>query len=123
MRTTFVITDEHQLRSAIRPRVEPHQLTTGARIVMASSFETPYGTVPAGTKGFICRVDEEDGTVEALMEGAEPALWAWNNTLVLSPFTCEDLLVCTKLSVDKTPPMFHEVPRGETDAALSPCSS
>lgn len=121
MRTTFIITDHQELVSALRSRVEPHQLSVGAAIVMATAYETPFGIIPVGAKGFIIYVDQESGNVEVLMEGAEPAIYPWKNKLVLSPFTCEDLVVCTKLSVDNKPPLKQIVPIGGTLGATSLC--
>jgi hypothetical protein len=103
MRTTFVLTETKSLQSAIRPRVEPHAISAGTKVVLTAPFETPYGAVPAGAKGFVESVDAEDGTLWVLMEGMEPALVRWDNMLVLSPFTCEELAVCTRLSTDKMP--------------------
>lgn len=121
MRTTFVITATRELVSAIRPRLEPHKLSVGTLIVLSQPYATEHGTVPKGAKGFVDRLHEADGTIEILMEGIEPALWHWNNVLVLSPFTCEDLVACLSLPVDKKLPKAHvSVPREGTEHATYP---
>lgn len=61
-------------------------------MVFLKCYTTPLGVVAAGAKGFVKIVDETDGSLEILMEGLEPALVLWNNTLVLMPYDTEDLL-------------------------------
>jgi hypothetical protein len=117
MRTTFVITPTHELVSAVRSQQEPHALTVGTRIVLATAYVTEYGAVPAGAKGFVEYVDDYSGTIEVLMEGIEPALFHWHNTMVMTPFTCEDIVACIRLPVDKQLPKPHQsVPREEGNA-------
>jgi hypothetical protein len=121
MRTTFVISANRELVSAVRPRMEPHALSVGTRIVLSQPYATDWGFVPKGAKGFVDHLHEADGTVEVLMEGIEPALFHWNNTLVLSPYTCEDLVACVKLPVDKKLPKAKvSVPQEGTDHASPP---
>lgn len=96
MRTTFRKTADGELVSAIRSRGEAHDLTVGMPVLFTRPYATQYGVIPSGAKGFIDYVDDS-GLVEVLMEGIEPALVHWNNTLVLVPFTCEDLSVCLRL--------------------------
>jgi hypothetical protein len=104
MRTTFNISSSLELVSAVRPKGQPHALTVGTKLVLVHPYETEYGQVPAGAKALVEMVDDYDGTVWLLMEGIEPALFHWDNRLVLSPFTCEDLVACIKLPVDKQVP-------------------
>lgn len=118
MRTTFVITSSKELVSAVRPRLEPHALTIGTQVVLRHPYLTEYGIVPQGAKGFIEYIDEASGRVEVLMEGMEPALFHWGNTLVLSPFTCEDLLACIRLPIDNpSPPDTSQSSEGEHEDA------
>jgi hypothetical protein len=109
MRATFKITANHELVSAVRSKGEPHTLTVGMRVWLVSPYETEHGTIPAGCKGFVEHVDEYDGTTWVLMEGMEPALFHWDNRLVLSPYTCEDLVACIRLPVDKRVPVSHQL--------------
>lgn len=101
MRTTFLITPSRELVSAIRTKGEVHALTVGTKVVFVRPFATDNGIVPAGTKGIVEFVAEEDGTTWVLIEGIEPALFHWDNRVVLAPFSCEELVSCLKLPVDK----------------------
>jgi hypothetical protein len=101
MRPTFVILSNGELVSAIRKKGEQHALRIGLRLELAYSYETDYGTVPAGARGVVKAVDEDDGTTWILMEGIEPALFHWDNMLVISPHQTEELLTCIRLSIDK----------------------
>lgn len=103
MRTTFLIATTKELVSAVRPRLEPHVLTVGTKVYLVKPYITEWGEVPAGAKGFVAYVDDYDGSIDVLMEGIEPALYHWQNTLVLSPYTCEDLVTCIRLPVDNQP--------------------
>jgi hypothetical protein len=87
----------------------------GIKLVFVRPFVTDYGVVPAGTKGIVEFVAEEDGTTWVLIEGIEPALFHWDNRVVLAPFSCEELLACLKLPVDKPMPIGPlSVPGGGT---------
>jgi hypothetical protein len=119
MRTTFLVTPTRELVSAVRPKGAPHMLTVGTALYLSQPYATEYGVVPAGAKGFIEFLDQDDGTIWLLMEGIEPALFHWDNRLVLSPFTCEDLVACVKLPVDKRVPMNQLVP--EVGTTCSNC--
>jgi hypothetical protein len=56
--------------------------------------------VTPGLKGFVRFVDELSGLAEILIEGYEPALYNWDNLLVIVPFETEDL---TSLFVASVP--------------------
>lgn len=92
MRATFILADDKHIQSAIRRRGEPHALSVGWWVILATDYRTPYGWITAGAKGFVDFVDERDGTLWILIEGMEPALLHWENKLVLVPFDTEDLL-------------------------------
>jgi hypothetical protein len=104
MRPTFIVLSNGELVSAIRKKGEQHALRVGLRLELAYPYETDYGIVPAGARGLIKAVDEEDGTVWILMEGMEPALFHWDNMLVISPHQTDDLVACIRLSIDKRLP-------------------
>lgn len=115
MRPTFVVLTNGELVSAICRKGEQHALRAGLRLELAYTFDTEYGTVGAGARFVVLKVDEADGTTWLLAEGIEPALFHWDNMLVISPFETEDLLACVRLSIDKMlPNTEHKVPVGET---------
>lgn len=101
MRSTFSVLSNGELVSTIRKKGEQQALRVGLRLGLAHPFETEYGIVPAGARGVIQAVDEEDGTTWIMMEGMEPALFHWDNLLVISPHTTEELVACIRLSIDK----------------------
>lgn len=109
MKTTFDITSTGALVSSTTDDDAGHKLRIGARIELRQDYVTPWGVVPKGSAGFIELVDDYDGTAWLLMEGAEPALYHWDNRLVLSPYSCEDLLPCLRLSVDNRQPTAHQL--------------
>lgn len=94
MRPTFLLDLELKLASALVSKDTPHAITTGTMVVLSTAFETPWGVVPTGTKGFVEYVDDIDGMLVVLVEGAEPALYNWGNKLVLIPFDTDDLADC-----------------------------
>lgn len=101
MKTTFVSTPRGQLVSAIRPKEHPHELEVGTPLVLHQPYPTQWGELPEGSTGFVSHIEEDSGRVEVFMEGMLPGLpWHWENTLVLLPYSCEDLLECISLSVD-----------------------
>ena len=104
MRPTFVVTSNGELVSAINRKGDQHALRIGLRLDLAYPYRTEYGIVPAGARGVVMKVDEEDGTTWILMEGMEPALFHWDNLLVISPFETDDLVACIRLSIDKRLP-------------------
>lgn len=91
MRTTFVLNNNHA-QSDIRPKALPHAIAVGTPVLLTAPYKTPLGVVPKGAKGFVSFIDDDLGAVWILMEGQEPALIHWDNTLVVLPFDTEDLL-------------------------------
>ncbi|MFI4971108.1 MAG: hypothetical protein ACHP7H_00395 [Hyphomicrobiales bacterium] len=117
MRTTFNITASGGLVSKLRGLDVPHDATKGLIIELTEPFATDFGVVPAGAKGIVDHVDEEDGVVWIRMVGCYPALVYWDNLLALVPFECEDLVASIKLSVDKKVPCVSLMQRRE----IAPC--
>jgi hypothetical protein len=108
MRPTFQVQTDGQLFSAIRKKGEQHALRTGLRVELVQSYATEYGIVPAGARGVIASVADEDGTTWILMEGFPwPALYHWDNMLVISPHQTEDLVACLRLTIDKRLSIEH----------------
>jgi hypothetical protein len=102
MRTTFLVSSTCELVSAVRPKAEPHMLKAGMPITLAQPYQTERGLVPAGAPGYVELVDDFDGTTWVLMTGtAHPALYHWDNRLVLSPYTTEDLAQIIQVSCEK----------------------
>jgi hypothetical protein len=91
------MTSDFHLKSDIRRKHQPHTLTIGSTIVLGAAYRTPYGLVPAGTKGFVEYIDEPQGSVWILMEGMEPALLHWDNRLIIVPYDTEDLVACLEV--------------------------
>lgn len=98
MRTTFTLTPDGHLQSAIRRKLQPHTLTVGSKLTLISPYRTPYGEVEAGAVGFVEHVDEPSGATWILMEGIEPALFHWDNTFIIVPYDTEDLLACLEVN-------------------------
>lgn len=94
MRAAFILTPDFRLVSSLVPKLTGDVFTVGSVALMVKSFDTPYGRITAGTKGFVDFIDQETGAVWILMEGMEPALVMWNNRLVLMPFDTDDLTEC-----------------------------
>lgn len=92
MRTTFALDDDNHAQSSIRSKGLPHDIKIGTPVILTGPYRTAQGEVPEGAKGFVSFVDEDMGAIWILMEGQEPALIYWDNTLVLVPFDTEDLL-------------------------------
>jgi hypothetical protein len=92
MRTTFIVDDNNRAQSDIRSKGVPHTIAVGTPVVTAAPYETERGTLAAGAKGFVKYIDETSGEVGILMEGLEPALVHWDNTLIIVPYDTEDLL-------------------------------
>jgi hypothetical protein len=92
MRTTFIIDDNNHAQSDIRSKQAPHTIAVGTPVVTSAPYETERGILPAGAKGFVIYVDETSGELGILMEGLEPALVHWDNTLIIVPYDTEDLL-------------------------------
>lgn len=107
MRNTFTLNDENHLQSAIRRRKEPHVLTVGSKLVLSKGYRTPHGLVPEGAVGFVEHVDGESGAVWILMEGIEPALLYWDNTLIIVPYDTEDLLACLEVTALAVPKLVR----------------
>jgi hypothetical protein len=107
MRNTFTLNDTNHLQSAIRRRKEPHVLTVGSKLVLRAGYRTPHGMVPAGAVGFVDHVDEESGAVWILMEGIEPALFHWDNTLIIVPYDTEDLVDCLEVTALAVPKLVR----------------
>jgi hypothetical protein len=108
MRPTFLLNSRLQAVSCFVNKEETSGPTVGIRARLVKDFETPYGQISAGTKGFIDFVDPETGLVSILMEGIEPALLHWNNRLFLVPFETEDLLGCLVLDADRVAQVLQE---------------
>jgi hypothetical protein len=113
-RCTFVVMTNGELVSAIGVRGEAHALRAGLRLEMAYAYETDYGTVNEAARFCVAKIAEDDGTAWLMAEGIEPALYHWDNMLVISPFDTEDLLACLRLSIDKMVPVEQLVPEKET---------
>lgn len=92
MRTTFIIDDNNHAQSDIRSKQLPHTIAVGTPVVVIEPYVTERGVLPAGAKGFVIYIDETTGAVGILMEGLEPALLHWDNTLIIMPYDTEDLL-------------------------------
>jgi len=88
MRPTFLLNQDNQLISAIAHK---SHLSVGMCLMLTREYDTGYGLIPAGTKGWIEVVHPEEGCVQVRWEGAEPALYAWGNVLILVPFSTDDL--------------------------------
>lgn len=109
MRPTFLLDLELRLHSAITSKSEPHALQVGTGVTFAADYETPWGKLAAGTKAFVSFVDDKDGLTELLVEGADPALYAWDNKLVLVPFDTEDLTDCLAAALRSVVPIRASV--------------
>jgi hypothetical protein len=94
MRPAIILNAQNKAVSVLVSWFEISALSVGTKVELVKDFETPYGKISAGTKGFVDYVDPETGTIWLLMEGIEPALIHWDNMLVLMPFDTEDILDC-----------------------------
>lgn len=94
MRPTFLLNEHHTPVSALVNRDQEGALSVGINIELVKDYHNEYGRIPAGTKGFVDYVDRESGQANVHMEGSAPALIQWENTLVLFPFTTDDLTAC-----------------------------
>jgi hypothetical protein len=97
MRPTFLLNPDFKPVSAIANKSQPHTLRVGLMFLLTRDFLTPWGCVPSGAKGSVTYVDEDMGYVVITMDDAHPALYLWDNELILNPFTTDDLaeeLVC-----------------------------
>lgn len=117
MRPTFLINLDLQLVSALASKSQPHALQVGHCLELTADFITPWGNIPAGTKGFVDFVDDIDGLVELLVEGFVPALHLWGQRLVLVPFATDDLLECLVCCLRSVAP----IKASATVAQLRPC--
>lgn len=98
MRPTFLLNTEMQLVSCLAPKTQAHALIIGCVLEFTQAYETPWGIIPRGARGFVENVDEDDGLVTLFMEGSIPALWEWQHKLVLMPFLTDDVLPAVRLT-------------------------
>lgn len=96
MRTTFLIDLDCRPVSANAPKAQPHAFKVADVLWLVEAFTLAYGDIPAGTKLFVSYVSEDDGTMWLLAEGDVPALFHWDNMIVISPYDCEDFLPCLR---------------------------
>lgn len=94
MRATFILDNNNHAQSVERPKSAPHTIAVGTPVVLRCPYQTPYGAVPLGARGFVNFQDEASGALWILMEGAEPALVYLDNLLVLMPYDTDDTLDC-----------------------------
>jgi hypothetical protein len=94
MRPAYLFDAELKPVSCLIPKSIPGAFVPGMEIKLTRSYNTEFGEIPLGTKGFVEYVDDETGLVEVLMEGIWPALMHWYNKLILVPFDTEDLTDC-----------------------------
>ena len=94
MRPSFLLNTELRPVSCYLPKAMDGALTVGTEVKLTCDFETDYGVIPYGTKGFVEFAEPTSGIVTLLMEGLEPALLHWQNRLMLVPFDTDDLAVC-----------------------------
>lgn len=110
MRTTFLIDLDCQPVSANAPKDHPHAFKVSDMILVVAPYRNGYGDIPAGTKLFVSRVDDDDGTMWLLAEGDVPALFHWDNMIVASPYDCEDLLPCLRAVPHMRPEVIPAAP-------------
>lgn len=99
MRPTFYVDLDCRLQSASAPKERPHAFKVGDVVWLIKPYATEYGIVPAPTKLFVSHIAEEDGTMWLLAEGDVPALFHWDNMMVVAPWDTEDLLPCLRAEV------------------------
>lgn len=98
MRPTFLLNTELKPVSALITIGEHDGVTMHTCFELVKDFETEYGKISAGTRGFVDYIDPENGTVELLMEGIEPALISWGNIMIMVPFQTDDLAECLRVT-------------------------
>lgn len=99
MRTSFALNLDLQPISVNTPIVQPHALRVGDVFYVAQAYSTEHGDVPEGTKLFVQHIAEEDGATWLRAEGDVPALFHWDNILVMVPYDTEDLLPCLRAAI------------------------
>lgn len=101
MRPTFLLNTDLQLVSALVTKGVEDGLKLHTSIELVGEYTTEYGKIDAGSRGFVDYIDPENGTVEILMEGIQPAVLAWGNMLILVPFDTDDVLPCLRVVFPK----------------------
>lgn len=99
MRPTFFIDLDCRLQSANAPKERPHVFKPGDQLWLAEDAPYDKGVIPALTRFFVSRIDDEDGTMWLLAEGDVPALFYADNMLVLMPWGTEDILPYLRVAV------------------------
>jgi hypothetical protein len=99
MRTTFAFDLDLRPISVNAPIAQPHVLRVGDVFFFAAAYSTEYGDVPEGTKVFVQHVADEDGATWLRAEGDVPALFHWDNLIVIVPYLTEDLLPCLRAAI------------------------
>lgn len=99
MRTTFALDLDLRLISVNAPISQPHALRAGDVFYTVEPYDTGYGDVPTGTKFFVQAVAEEDCATWLRAEGDVPALFHWDNMLVIMPYHTEDVLPCLRAAI------------------------
>lgn len=119
MRPTFLLNMDMQPVSALVTKGVGDGLKLHAAIELVCEYTTDCGVIAAGSKGFVDYIDPENGTVEVLMEGIQPAVLAWGNILILVPFDTDDLLACLRVVFPKrtTPTQDNIAARFENTVA------
>lgn len=108
MKPAFLLDENGGLISALVPANSPQVIKNGMHVKLSAPLDLqPYGVVSAGAKGWVETVNADDGTVEVLMEGLEPALHEWRNILVLRPFQTDDAIMDITVSRYKRPKKPH----------------
>lgn len=98
MKPTFLLNTDLKPISALITKTDETGIALHKSVELVREFETPHGIIPAGAKGFVDYVDPENGTVEILMEGIEPALVHWGNIIILVPFQTDELAECIRFT-------------------------
>lgn len=99
MRTSFALDLDLRPISVNAPKDQPHVFRVGDVLWLTSDYPTPYGDVPADTKLFVQSITEDDGALWLRAEGDVPALFNWDNELVVVPYDTDDLAMCLRAAI------------------------
>lgn len=101
MRTSFALDLDLRPISVNAPKDQPHVFRPGDVLFTVQPYDTgsSSGPLPTGTKLFVQHVAEDDGVTWLRAEGDVPALFHWDNMIILVPYDTEDVLPCLRAAI------------------------
>lgn len=100
MRPLFTVDASGHLVSDI---IEADETPLSTAIIIGSHFEfekpysTPWGDVPVGVIATVTEVHEATGELDLEVHEVVPALFYWQNVIIMLPFMSDDLVSCLRL--------------------------